>query len=70
MRITPRLKTRTHKSHGFQKPENNFSFYAVADSFLAQCLGGRFEPVGDDFENSSIDILSGAKYIPGIGADH
>ena len=57
------------EGHGFQKPENNFSFYAVADSFLAQCLGGRFEPVGDDFENSSIDILSGAKYIPGIGAD-
>ena len=37
------------EGHGFARPENNLSFMAVAEAFLARCLGGRFEPVGDDF---------------------
>ncbi len=28
------------EGHGFARPENRTSFYAVAEGFLAQCLGG------------------------------
>ena len=37
------------EGHGFRRPENRRSFRAVAEMFLATHLGGRFEPVGDDF---------------------
>ncbi|MDX2416515.1 MAG: S9 family peptidase [Xanthomonadales bacterium] len=54
------------EGHGFQKPENNLSFYAVAEAFLAECQGGRYQELGNDFENSSIQIPHGAEFIPGI----
>lgn len=31
------------EGHGFAKPENRLTFYAAAERFLAQHLGGRFE---------------------------
>jgi dipeptidyl aminopeptidase/acylaminoacyl peptidase len=31
------------EGHGFAKPENRLKFYAAAEKFLAQHLGGRFE---------------------------
>jgi len=34
----------TDEGHGFARPENNRKFYAAAESFLAQYLGGRAEP--------------------------
>jgi dipeptidyl aminopeptidase/acylaminoacyl peptidase len=54
------------EGHGFQKPENNISFYAVAEAFLAECQGGRYQSVGDDFNNSSIQIPHGSEFVPGI----
>ena len=36
------------EGHGFARPENNLSLTAVAEAFLAEHLGGRFEPVGAD----------------------
>ncbi len=54
------------EGHGFQKPENNLSFYAVAESFLGQCLGGRVQPVGDDFDDASIEVVHGLDYLPEI----
>ena len=35
------------EGHGFARPENIPAFFAVKESFLAQCLGGRAEPIGD-----------------------
>ncbi len=32
------------EGHGFAKPENRLRFYAAAERFLAEHLGGRFEP--------------------------
>jgi dipeptidyl aminopeptidase/acylaminoacyl peptidase len=55
------------EGHGFQKPENNLSFYAVTEAFLAECQGGRYQELGNDFENSSIQIPHGAEFVPGIG---
>ena len=31
-----------------------------------QCLGGRVQPIGDDFNNSSIKVLAGAEQVPGV----
>jgi dipeptidyl aminopeptidase/acylaminoacyl peptidase len=54
------------EGHGFARPQNRQSFYAVAEAFLAKHLGGRAEPVGSDFEGSSISIENGAEQVPGI----
>lgn len=54
------------EGHGFARPTNRTSFYAVAEGFLAQCLGGRYEPVGNDFKGSSIQVLEGAANVPGL----
>jgi hypothetical protein len=48
------------EGHGFTRPENRLSFYAIAEAFLARALGGRLEPVGTDFEGSSIQVLEGS----------
>jgi dipeptidyl aminopeptidase/acylaminoacyl peptidase len=54
------------EGHGFQRPMNRTSFNAVAEAFLSQCLGGRYEPVGNDFKGSTIQVLEGAQYVPGL----
>jgi dipeptidyl aminopeptidase/acylaminoacyl peptidase len=56
------------EGHGFSGEENRMSFNAVTEAFLAQHLGGLFEPVGDDFEGASIQIPAGAGQVPGIEA--
>ena len=54
------------EGHGFAVPQNRLSFFAVAEGFLSHCLGGRYEPVGNDFEGSSIQVPEGAAYVPGL----
>ncbi|WP_225889751.1 S9 family peptidase [Indioceanicola profundi] len=54
------------EGHGFAVPENRISFYAVAEGFLSHCLGGRYEPVGDDFQGASLQVPEGADYVPGL----
>jgi dipeptidyl aminopeptidase/acylaminoacyl peptidase len=54
------------EGHGFARPENRLSFYAIAEAFLSRCLGGRYEAIGKDFEGSSVQILQGAEEIPGL----
>ena len=58
------------EGHGFARPENRLSFNAVAEAFLAQHLGGRSEPIGDDFKNSSITVLTGADQLPSLAETH
>jgi dipeptidyl aminopeptidase/acylaminoacyl peptidase len=54
------------EGHGFARAENRTSFYAVSEAFLSKCLGGRFEPVGNDFKGSSITVPKGADDVPGL----
>ncbi|MFM2041806.1 MAG: hypothetical protein RLY86_382, partial [Pseudomonadota bacterium] len=54
------------EGHGFAVPQNRISFYAVAEGFLADCLGGRYEPVGQDFQGASITVPDGAQHVPGL----
>jgi dipeptidyl aminopeptidase/acylaminoacyl peptidase len=56
------------EGHGFQRPENRIAFYAVAETFLAQHLGGVYEPIGADFEGSSITVPEGAAQVTGVSA--
>jgi dipeptidyl aminopeptidase/acylaminoacyl peptidase len=54
------------EGHGFARPENRFSFYAVVEAFLARHLGGRHESIGDAFDDSSITVPAGAAEVPGL----
>lgn len=54
------------EGHGFARPENRMSFNAIVETFLAQHLGGRAEPIGDAMKNSSITIPAGAEMVPGL----
>ena len=54
------------EGHGFARPTNRTSFYAIAEGFLSQCLGGRYEPIGDDFKGATLKVLEGAANVPGL----
>jgi dipeptidyl aminopeptidase/acylaminoacyl peptidase len=54
------------EGHGLGRSENRSSFAAVAEGFLAAHLGGRCEPVGNDFANSTIELKAGRELIPGL----
>ena len=54
------------EGHGFARPENNLSFNAIAEGFLAKCLGGRAEPLADELKSSSAQVLAGAQEVPGL----
>ncbi len=54
------------EGHGFARPANNIAFNAVAENFLAKCLGGRAEPIGDTLAKSSAQVPHGAEYAPGL----
>ncbi|MBX3186047.1 MAG: S9 family peptidase [Labilithrix sp.] len=55
------------EGHGFARPENRKSFNAVAEVFLAQCLGGPYEPIGNDFKGASITVPSGKEHVTTLG---
>jgi dipeptidyl aminopeptidase/acylaminoacyl peptidase len=54
------------EGHGFVREENRSSFNAVTEAFLSKYLGGRYEPVGKDFENASVYVPVGAGDVPGL----
>ncbi|MEO0056582.1 MAG: hypothetical protein RIT17_9, partial [Pseudomonadota bacterium] len=56
------------EGHGFARPENNIAFYAIAENFLAECLGGRAEPLGDTLVPASAQIIEGAAHVQGLEA--
>ena len=54
------------EGHGFARPQNNIAFNAVAENFLAKCLGGRAEPIGDALKPSTAQVPHGAEFAPGL----
>lgn len=54
------------EGHGFARPENRQSFNAIAEVFLASCLGGHAEPLGTSFKGSSLQVPEGAEHIKGL----
>ncbi|WP_126172044.1 S9 family peptidase [Altericroceibacterium xinjiangense] len=55
------------EGHGFHRPENNIGFNAIVENFLASCLGGRAEPIGDAVKSSTAEIAMGAEHVRGLG---
>ncbi len=54
------------EGHGFARPPNNIAFNAITEQFLAACLGGRSEPIGEAVKQSTAKIEHGAGYAPGL----
>lgn len=54
------------EGHGFARPQNNKSFNAIAEGFLAEHLGGRAEPIGDELTGSSATVPTGADGVAGL----
>jgi dipeptidyl aminopeptidase/acylaminoacyl peptidase len=54
------------EGHGFARPQNNIAFNAVAENFLARCLGGRAEPIGPSLKASTAEVRYGAEFAPGL----
>ena len=54
------------EGHGFARPENRMSFFAVSELFLAEHLGGRYQPL-KSVEGSSIQVPQGAEHVAGLG---
>lgn len=55
------------EGHGFARPVNAIAFNAVAENFLAKCLGGRAEPIGDALKGSTAQVKAGAGHVEGLG---
>ena len=53
------------EGHGFARPENRVSFYAISEAFLSKCLGGRVEPM-TKFPGAHIEVPQGADAVPGL----
>lgn len=54
------------EGHGFAKPSNNIAFFAMAENFLSECLGGRAESLGDVLEPSTAQVIEGAEHVAGL----
>ncbi|MBN4046456.1 S9 family peptidase [bacterium AH-315-P15] len=54
------------EGHGFARPQNNLSFFAISEAFLAECLGGRVEPIGPALLGSSTNVVTGAGHVTGL----
>jgi hypothetical protein len=44
------------EGHGFHKPENNMAFNAATEAFLAEHIGGQFEPMGTSIADSTAQV--------------
>jgi dipeptidyl aminopeptidase/acylaminoacyl peptidase len=54
------------EGHGLYRPENSYAFWAITEVFLGVNLGGRFMPIMDELEGSSIQVIEGAEHVPGL----
>jgi dipeptidyl aminopeptidase/acylaminoacyl peptidase len=52
--------------HDYRAAESWISFWAIAEAFLAEHLGGRSEPMGADLAGASLEVVAGAELIPGL----
>jgi len=44
------------EGHGFARPENRISFYALTEQFLSDILGGEAEPINNDLNGSTLEL--------------
>ena len=58
--------TFSDEGHGFARPANRLAFYAVAEAFFAKHLGGRYQPIEQDFAGSTLKVETGGELVPGL----
>jgi len=54
------------EGEGITRPSNHLALLAIAESFLAQHLGGRRQPIGAEIRQSSAQVRAGAGHVPGL----
>jgi hypothetical protein len=54
------------EGHGFARPENRLSFYAITEAFLREYLGGSYQPIGQDFAGANLTVPAGSNQVPGL----
>jgi dipeptidyl aminopeptidase/acylaminoacyl peptidase len=54
------------EGHGIIRTENNRSFLAISEVFFGQCLGGRYSPLSQELEGSSVKVPAGIEHIRGL----
>jgi hypothetical protein len=54
------------EGHGFARPEDRDSFFAISEAFIAGCLGGRYQSLDGAFAGSSTEVLAGIEHVPGL----
>lgn len=52
--------------HDYRQPQSWISFWAVAEQFLSENLGGKFEPKKNDMDNSGMVVVEGSKFIDNL----
>lgn len=55
-----------NEGHDYRQSKSWTSFWAVAERFLNQHLGGRFEPYNDDLDDVNLQIVAGRELVPGL----
>jgi dipeptidyl aminopeptidase/acylaminoacyl peptidase len=70
-RLTAEGKTVTYvlypeEGHEISRREHERSLYAITEAFLAEHLGGLYEPIGRDLQDQAIAVPVGADEIPGL----
>ncbi|TNE58676.1 MAG: S9 family peptidase [Alphaproteobacteria bacterium] len=56
----------TDEGYGFYSEQNVTAYGAVTEAFLAGCLGGMHEPIGDALMDASLTVREGADNVPGL----
>ncbi|MEL7473438.1 MAG: alpha/beta fold hydrolase, partial [Planctomycetota bacterium] len=51
------------EGHGLARSENRLAYYALAEAFLSNVLGGRAEPIGSALDASSVRIEMGEAWV-------
>lgn len=51
------------EGHDYREPGSWISFWAVAEQFLHEYIGGRYQPIGNDLEKGNFKIRYGKDYI-------
>jgi dienelactone hydrolase len=54
------------EGHGFQNQASALAYYGLAEHFLADCLGGRREPLAGSLDKGKLDARYGRQWLPAI----
>lgn len=55
-----------NEPHDYREASSWISFWAVAERFLHEHLGGRYEPYGDDLRIETMKLTKGQDQLPGL----